>query len=256
MKRITKLRNSVLVVAHPDDEVLWFGSLLKEIDKVIIIYKDFYLRPKIGVQRAKAIAELPFEVVWLGIPEAGTYECGNWEHPELSPYGLVLEDTASPTKISEDYEMNSHSIQAQLKKHLSAGMIVFTHNPWGEYGHPDHVQTYRIIEGLRSKIEFDLFVSSYVSSKSITLAHCYSNSEVIEPITRNIDSTSCNQIADSYKKHGCWTWANDWIWDKSEHFLSNPQFRQPGCHTKSLARSPLIRQIPSSVQNRILDTDR
>ncbi|MDA1068219.1 MAG: hypothetical protein O3C43_17155 [Verrucomicrobia bacterium] len=250
MKRISKLRNSVLVVAHPDDEVLWFSSLLKKIDKVIIIFKDFYPRPEIGEQRAKAIAKLPFEVVWLAIPEAGTYGLGNWEQPELSPFGLIVEDAASTTKITEDYERNFHDIHTQLKKHLSSDMTVFTHNPWGEYGHPDHVQTYRIIESLRANLEFHLYVSSYASSKSMSLVQYYADTGVQEPITGRIDSTNCNQIADSYKQHDCWTWADDWIWDKEEYFLGNPQLRQAGCHSNSLASSTLLRQIPSSVKNR------
>ena len=32
---------SVLVVAHPDDEVLWFGSVLEGVERVIMVYRDY-----------------------------------------------------------------------------------------------------------------------------------------------------------------------------------------------------------------------
>ena len=32
------LERSVPIVAHPDDEVLWFGSILEQVDRIIICY--------------------------------------------------------------------------------------------------------------------------------------------------------------------------------------------------------------------------
>ena len=33
-------KNSVLVVAHPDDEILWFSSIIKDVDKIIIVFNE------------------------------------------------------------------------------------------------------------------------------------------------------------------------------------------------------------------------
>ncbi len=35
------LRNSVIVAAHPDDELLWFGSVLKDVERVILVFRRF-----------------------------------------------------------------------------------------------------------------------------------------------------------------------------------------------------------------------
>ena len=32
------LTNSVIVAAHPDDELLWFGAILKQVDQVIVVF--------------------------------------------------------------------------------------------------------------------------------------------------------------------------------------------------------------------------
>jgi hypothetical protein len=78
----------------------------------------------------------------LAIPEAGSYHLAEWTRPEISPYGLVLERPSTKRETVRLYEENFHSIHACLKAELSADMNVFTHNPWGEYGHEDHVQVY------------------------------------------------------------------------------------------------------------------
>lgn len=232
--------DSLLIVAHPDDEVLWFGSLLAEIDRVIIVFQDYNGRPGLGERRAKAIADLPFEVTCLAVPEAGSYELADWSRPEVSPYGLVLEKAASKAGVSRIYESNFYLIRACLKKQLRANMNVFTHNPWGEYGHEDHVQVYRVVESLRAELGFALRVSCYISSRSKPLAQNYADSGIVEPMRCRIDPRSCNDIAAIYKRHGCWTWVSDWVWDKEEYFHGHPLPRAPDCHLSSLASSPLL----------------
>ena len=169
--------------------------MLAEIDLTIIIFQDYGPKPGLGERRAKAIAELPFEVVGLGISEAGTLGLVNWDQPEISSFGMVLNNA----NMAAVYKRNFQTISDQLKRYLTADMNVFTHNPWGEYGHADHVQTYRIIEDLKAGLGFKLFVSSYVSSQTIPLAKNYASSTTAENFSCPINSKSANQIADIYK---------------------------------------------------------
>ena len=53
--RPTMLSNSMIVVAHPDDELLWFGSILKQVDQVVVVFEDFWPDPSIGPARAEAL---------------------------------------------------------------------------------------------------------------------------------------------------------------------------------------------------------
>lgn len=53
------LRNSVIIGAHPDDELLWFTSILKKVDEVIILYRDIWSEPQMGDARVAAIKAYP-----------------------------------------------------------------------------------------------------------------------------------------------------------------------------------------------------
>jgi len=67
--------NAVIVAAHPDDEILWFSSVMRQAQQVIILYRDFWADPGIGARRAEAIRNMPHpDVVWMEMTEAGA--CG------------------------------------------------------------------------------------------------------------------------------------------------------------------------------------
>ncbi|MEE9344641.1 MAG: hypothetical protein V3U88_03435 [Methylococcales bacterium] len=243
--RISEQEHSVLIVAHPDDEVLWFSSLLSEIDQVIIIFRDYDQQPDIGKLRTEAITALPFKVVCLGISEAGSYALADWAKPEMSPYGLSLESITPNISVTQNYERNFGLIRSQLKTLLSPKMNVFTHNPWGEYGHEDHVQLYRIINNLRTEMNFKMWVSCYISKRSTLLARNYVESGVLEPIKCCINTKLAKEIANIYKCHHCWTWTDDWVWNQSEYFLPNPRLLLSGDKSPSLLYSNQLQRIPS-----------
>lgn len=245
------LKNSILIVAHPDDEVLWFSSLLPRIDRVILIFQDYQDEPGLGERRRRALAELPYEITCLGIPEAGTYGKVNWDHPIISPYGLALSPEDGNENRSRIYKNNFHAMCALLEKQISANMTIFTHNPWGEYGHADHVQVHRAMESLRMNMNFTMRVSTYISRRSAPLAGIHKGSTSIEPLTFPIDTVHSNRIADIYKRHRCWTWADDWIWPKEETFIECPTRGTPSDSFSTAANSPFLRHIPSTVHDRL-----
>ena len=242
---IPELENSVLIVAHPDDEVLWFSSLLSEIDQVIIIFRDYKQQPDIGKHRTEAISALPFKVVCLGFSEAGSYALADWAKPEMTAYGLNLESMTPNFSVTQHYEDNFGLIRSQLKTLLSPKMNVFTHNPWGEYGHEDHVQLYRIVDSLCVEMNFKLWVSCYISKRSTLLARNYVESGVLEPIKRRINTKLAKEIASIYKHHQCWTWADDWEWSQSEYFLPNPKLLVSGENSPTLLYPHQLQMIPS-----------
>ena len=104
----------VLIVAHGDDEVLWFNP--KEFNKIIIVFGGRPDRPDFKEKREKAIAEHPLNVECWGLEESGY-----WRNPEKYP----------------EYEMNYHDLCEKLKD-LEADEV-WTHNAYGEYGHSDHI---------------------------------------------------------------------------------------------------------------------
>ncbi len=176
------LENSLIVAAHPDDELLWFNSILHEVDEVAIVFRDFWAKPEIGAARAAAIAAFPRpNVRCLDIAESGVYGCADWKNPIETRSGLDLSYgeparelrrllkaslkgmgagaglRVAETRIASIYEANAERLAAALRPLLRPGMNVFTHNPWGEYGHEEHVQVCRVLQRLRREIGFRLW---------------------------------------------------------------------------------------------------
>lgn len=239
------LENSIIIAAHPDDEILWFSSIMEKVNKVIIIYQHCWAEPEIGEKRAAAVAELPHpNVQALAIPEAGTYGCANWQNPVLSDVGLAFGfqekfreikrriKIASPIgafrlhtprqSIAHNYRENYSAIYQALEKELSAGMNVFTHNPWGEYGHEDHVQVFRVVDKLRQNLGFTQWMSNYCTNRSLPLAKTYFDHQPSSYFSHQTDKSYADKVADIYRKHGCWTWSDNWQWFEEDSFMEAP----------------------------------
>ncbi|MEZ5832951.1 MAG: hypothetical protein R3D05_17385 [Dongiaceae bacterium] len=217
------LEESVLVVAHPDDEVLWFGSILPHVGRIIIAFKEYDAVAGLGQRRADAMAELPYKnLTCLDIPEAGSLKCADWDHPVPTEYGLALTASDAPR---QRYEENFAALRSALSATLRPGTEIYTHNPWGEYGHEDHVQVYRVLESLSATLGLRLWTSHYYGARSATLAGRYRPPSLPPARTLPIDRTYARHISEIYQRHDCWTWTPDWVWPETESFLPAP-FRE------------------------------
>ena len=240
--RPTMLSNSMIVVAHPDDELLWFGSILKQVDQVVVVFEDFWPDPSIGPARAKALANFPREgVSSLRMPEAATYGCADWQNPKISQWGIELsrecekrdakqklkrlagKSNAPKAGIRQTYQQNFDIMKDKLRDMLTPDMNVFTHNPWGEYGHEDHVQVHRVLSDLREEVGFTMWMSNYCTERALPLAATYFESERPEYETLWVDKVFADQVAQVYRDAGCWTWADDWKWFNTECFMQAPR---------------------------------
>lgn len=248
MDKATLLKNSVIVAAHPDDELLWFTSILREVDQVIMVFEDFAAHPDLGDARRRVIADYPRAgVTSLAIEESGALGCADWASPEPSAFGLKLgyeEKRRAITnfarssysvlrldgggrralpRIERAYAMNYGRIYAALKDRLKPDMNVFTHNPWGEYGHEEHVQLFRVVDRLRSEIGFRLWMSNYCTNRSLPLAMRHFPASSAPYLRLQADKDFADEVAGIYKKHGCWTWSDDWTWFEDECFMEAPE---------------------------------
>lgn len=246
------LANSMIVGAHPDDELLWFTAIAGRVDQVVIVFRDFWAQPGLGERRARAIARLPLpNVTCLDIAEAGTYGCADWSDPILTDYGMELgrEETrrevarqvkrsvgkvvpfaplASPERIDRHYRANFRRIREALRSRLSPDMNVFTHNPWGEYGHEDHIQVFRALEALREEIGFRLWMSNYCTERTLPLATRYFQKSPGPYVRLPADRVLAERVAKVYREEGCWTWADDWAWFEEECYLEAPRMEAGG----------------------------
>jgi LmbE family N-acetylglucosaminyl deacetylase len=213
------LERAILAVAHPDDEVLWFASILRAVEKVIIAFKDYDAQPGLGARRTAAMAELPYRsLVSLDIAEAGSLKRADWNAPVATDYGLALDEPETRRR----YEGNFATLRARLASELRGASDVFTHNPWGEYGHEDHVQMYRAVESLRGALGFRLWTPSCYATRSEKLAARYRAAAAPPAKCLPIDQGYARFIAAIYERHDCWTWTRNWSWPAEECFLPGP----------------------------------
>lgn len=239
------LDNSIIIAAHPDDEVLWFSSIMEQVGKVIVIYQDCWAEPEIGQKRAAAIQEIPHpNIHTLAIPEAGTYGCANWNEPVLSEVGIAFgleanirevkrrikralpiggfRANAPKQSVTQIYQKNYMDICEMLRSELRSDMNVFTHNPWGEYGHEDHIQVFRAVDELRGEIGFTQWMSNYCTNRSLPLALTYFDHQPKPYYRHPVDKKYAEEVADVYRKYDCWTWSDEWQWFNEECFMQAP----------------------------------
>lgn len=219
-----------VVVAHPDDEVLWFSSVLAHAKRIIFCYGDFAPSPSMGPARRKVVDQVPYRnVVFLDLPEGEFHECGDWRNPRLVPAGIAIRDA----KVRRRYEKNFELLVSRLEPLLGDVDSVFTHNPWGEYGHEDHVQVHRAITTIHSRRksrksqETRVLVPPCFTPKTLKMMKKTAACIGPQAFTRRVDKERVKSIKELYSSHGCWTYFEDWVPPDQESFLLLRNDRRP-----------------------------
>jgi hypothetical protein len=195
--KIEDLNDLTTVIAHPDDEIIFGWALLKYTKKIIAVVDD-----KI-----------------------------NSKFPQWKDRGLAFIEVGKKLNIetinlgyTSQFSVDSNTrkleiIENQILELIKEKEYIFTHNPWGEYGHPDHRFVYQIIkDNLKSNqklIMSDIFLSQHCKNKGI-------DTKIINPIQffaqkeknyqkilidkYKIDAEFYYSIQEIYKKYKCWTW--------------------------------------------------
>lgn len=212
-------KNSILVVAHPDDEVLWFSSILDKVDQTVLCFLNVKSQPGWSEGRGISILEHPItNLSCLEIEESEVFDGANWENPNATSFGLEI----SRAKYSDRlYKNNFRVLLTCLEKKISGHENVITHNPWGEYGHEEHVQLYRAIKTLQKKLQFKLWFSNYCSNKSFNFMLRHISGFSSEYITLKTNKKLGVKLMDLYKKNGCWTWYDNYVWFNEESFMQD-----------------------------------
>ena len=106
-----------------------------------------------------------------------------------------------------------------LGDRLAGVQNILTHNPWGEYGHEEHVLVYRVLKALQQEFRFDLWYSNYCSNRSVTFMNRYISGfdDAYERLPVNLGLV--REIAEIYKHNDCWTWYDDYTWFDSEWLI-------------------------------------
>ena len=219
---------STLIVAHPDDEVLWFAAVLERVDKIVICFTDAEHAPAIGDARRRSLNDHACrdKIVELGICQVKSHNRSRWPEPEETEYGLRLDKLDG---FDQPYREQADRLSAALAPHIERSQNVFTHNPWGEYGHEDHVQVSRVASRLAGESGAATWYSNYVSNKSSAVMRRYLCGFSADYYTMPVDTARARELADTYFRNGAWTWMDDYRWFSSECYVRGPlqSQRQP-----------------------------
>jgi LmbE family N-acetylglucosaminyl deacetylase len=214
-----------VVVAHPDDETLWLASVVGSADRIVFCLSNPFERPRMSAARRKAVAALPLSgLVDLALPESGAGFCVDWADPRPTLAGIAITDAAA----RERYEANYSKLVEALRMVLAGCRDVYTHNPWGEYGHAEHIQVYRAVTALQAELGYTVWFSNYVSVASWLLARqfasqpCWTRRRILRP-----DLAMAHRLMRVYRRHGAWTWTRAHRWPAWEVVYAQPPADDP-----------------------------
>ncbi len=227
-----KRRGAVaVVVAHPDDEALWLSSALAGADRIVFCFGEPFARPGRAAARRRAVAALPLHgVVNFELPESGARISADWAHPRPTPTGIEITDPAARVR----YQGNYPKLVEALRSALAGCGDVYTHNPWGEYGHTEHIQVHRAVAVLQGELGYTMWFSNYVADMSWLLA-CQLGAEPrwTERRMASPDLAMARSLMRIYRRHRAWTWTRWNRWPAHETLYAQPPGGSP------LGRFPL-----------------
>jgi hypothetical protein len=205
-------------MAHPDDEALWVSSVLTRSSKIILCFGS--------EARRRAINEYPIRNLdFLNLPESGAFCLGGWPDPRKTTFGvdiyngLIDEMLGRHALPAARYRQNYGQLCNMLMERLQGVENVVTHNPWGEYGHEEHIQVFSAVLSCGTKLGFRMWVSNYVSYKS--MKYMLSQRPLLgKPLPPfRTDSGIARELKKLYTKHGVWTWPEDHVWPDFETYF-------------------------------------
>lgn len=213
---------SIIVVAHPDDEILWFSSILNNVNEVIISFLNIKSNPKLSMGRLHTLDSYPIRnVKCLCIDEAEVYNQACWNDPVINKYGIEINNKK---ESGSRYIKNYYNLFEKLDDTLKDKYNVFTHNPWGEYGNEEHIQVYRVINDLQRKYKYNIWYDNYCSNKSYKIMIDYICNNEFTYYSKTTNKEFAAYVKNIYLKNGCWTWSDNFQWFEDESFISDEVF--------------------------------
>lgn len=210
----------VIVVAHPDDEILWLSSVMAQADPVVLCFGAPYGKPRKAENRARAVANLGLpRLVDLAVPESGARLQTDWKPTSLTKTGIAISDQAAQKR----YEANFSLLLEKLRPILTGATDVYTHNPWGEYGHTEHIQVYRVVKALQAALHFTVWFSNYAAPQTRMLARQLGQEALWqEKQILPTDPQIAHRLRRTYQVNKAWTWSNWHKWPETETLYSQP----------------------------------
>ena len=231
-----KNKKLFIVLAHPDDEIIFTNSILKKAAKIIICFQDIPGESEISNGRYRCSLNYPLNnFMQLGLKQARfSGKIINWNKPKETKYGI------DGYLNKRDYVKNFYYLFEKLSELLTKDVLVITHNPWGEYGHPEHIQVNRVVSELAKKIKFKFFVTGIAGTSTQNYAFDQMSKLTDKYAIFETDKSLYKRIKNFYVANNCWTWFDIYDLPKNEIFfeqINNDIF--PSQRTNKISLLPI-----------------
>jgi len=237
----------VVVVAHPDDEVLWLAAVLPRASKILVALPGNAVDARLERARTEVQASYPVAgLEFLPLSSAGVYKQSDYLRRRLSDYGVTLK-TSCPRDRADHYISNFSLIAEGLESCIAPSSTVFTHNPWGEYGHEEHIQVSRAVLGLVERHGLSVWAwegfskNDQLASGVRTRADYFREGMIasLPSIELEVDLDLFRRIRELYMKHHAWTWDDDYLPPSPSRYV---QLAHDGIVIVEQRRPPRMRQ--------------
>jgi LmbE family N-acetylglucosaminyl deacetylase len=209
----------LVVVAHPDDEVLWLSAALPYASRIVAAFSVAIGDPALTRGRELVRAHYPFSgFEFLGLSNADVFSQSDFLSRTPVEHGVSLMSSC-PRERVERYRSNYSALLAALDPYLGPGTEVVTHNPWGEYGHEEHVQVNHAIVSLAARHGCSVWVWDGFSTEELVAndvwlrADYYPDNAValVPSLELAVDIDRYREIRDLYRRYGAWTFHDDYL---------------------------------------------
>jgi len=197
-----------VVVAHPDDEILFASSIIDKATKIFVCFSDIPGESAINIRQTKGRKNVqklyPIDnITFLDLPQASNKNAlkNNWDKVVENQYGV------EGGRNEQEYKQNFQKLFKILSIELVDFKKVYTHNPWGEYGHVEHIQIHRCMTKLKEIIGFEMFIFGYLSRDTIKMANLKLRNLGKLSLKKN-NKELFYKIKNLYIDEKCWTWSD------------------------------------------------
>lgn len=154
--------NKLMIVAHPDDEMLWGGAALIQDDYLVICITCGSDKERVK-EFKNVMNETNDKYLMLGYPDKVMGKRSEWE----SEREAIAKDILTILEF-KDWDM------------------IVTHNKDGEYGHIHHKMTHSIVFSLASEEQKEhlMFFNTYCSLKQMEDNECDIGEEITEDLIK------------------------------------------------------------------------
>lgn len=207
-------RQTVIVTTHADDEQLWDSTLLKTAKAIVVG------GPAVGHVRRDAILK-----VFSASGPYG-YKPVHFAFPPIHESTYVEQAMKPCLRDLEtySYQKTYDALRPILQNLKNQGMIrVATHNPWGEYGHPNHRTVSAAIRNLGEYgVGFDVWhnaVAHTGTTKTIAEGGRYLDALFLTGVTYSPSRTSTLslfKIARSVYQNAVFEGRDMWTWHDAD----------------------------------------